>query len=287
MVTPPPLDLHRLRESWFLELRAARRSPATVRAYRISTTMFLDSYAELTKATVLAWLADMADVEPATARLRLAAIKQFAKWLGDEGYLEADAIRMIRPPKLDQKPVAALSDDELDRLIKACAGTGVKDKRDRAMVLLMRDTGLRAGELLALNVDDVDLPGRIVLVRRGKGGRARRSKFSEITAAAIDRYLRAELSPSRGPLWRGRDCRLTYTGLTNALRQRAIRASVKGFHVHRLRHTTAVRWLAKGGTETSLMTQAGWKDRAMLDRYLATAREQLAAEEFDRLRMYD
>ena len=85
MVTPPPLDLHRLRESWFLELRAARRSPATVRAYRISTTMFLDSYAELTKATVLAWLASLVDAEPATARLRLAAIKQFAKWLARRG----------------------------------------------------------------------------------------------------------------------------------------------------------------------------------------------------------
>ena len=55
--------------------------------------------------------------------------------------------------------------------------------------------------------------------------------------------------------------------------------------MHRLRHSTAVRWLAAGGTEGGLMAQAGWKDRTMLDRYVATAREQLAAEEFDRLRM--
>jgi hypothetical protein len=46
-----------------------------------------------------------------------------------------------------------------------------------------------------------------------------------------------------------------------------------------------VRWLAAGGTEGGLMSQAGWKDRTMLDRYVASAREQLAAEEFDRLNM--
>jgi integrase len=279
------LDMRRLRESWLIELRAQRKSPATIRAYSIGTDLFLGAHTELTKPTVMEWLATFADAEPATVRLRLAAVKQFAKWLATEGYIDADSILMIKPPKLDQKPVPALSDDELRRLIKACAGNTWRDKRDRAMVMLLRDTGLRAGELLALEVADLDLVGCIVQVRRGKGGRSRRSKFSATTAAAIDRYLRSELKPSSGLLWRGRDGRLTYTGLTNALRGRAVEAGVKGFHVHRLRHSAAVRWLAAGGTEGGLMSQAGWKDRTMLDRYVASAREQLAAEEFDRLNM--
>ena len=118
------------------------------------------------------WLASLGDAEPATVRLRLAAVKQFAKWLAAEDYLDADAILLIRPPRLDQKPVKELSDDELRRLIKACAGTGRRDRRDKAMVLLMRDTGLRAGELLSLDVADVDLVGCSLLVRRGKGGRS-------------------------------------------------------------------------------------------------------------------
>lgn len=274
-----------LRRSWLIELRAQRRSKATIRAYEIATNRFLESHDELTKPAVMEWLASMGDAEPASVRLRLAAIKQFAKWLAAEGYLNADAVLLIRPPKLDQKPVPDLHDDELRRLVKACAGSGRLDKRDKAMVLLMRDTGLRAGELLSLEVGDVDLIGCVVQVRRGKGGRARRSKFSPTTAAAIDRYLRAELNPTSGPLWQGRGGRLSYTGMTNALRQRAEQAGVTGFHVHRLRHSAAVRWLAAGGTEGGLMSQAGWKDRTMLDRYVAHAREQLAAEEFDRLQM--
>jgi integrase/recombinase XerD len=280
----PLLDLQRLRESWLIELRAQRKSPATLSAYNRAVGMFLDTHIEMTKPAVMAWLAGVADSEPATVRLRLAAIKQFAKWLAAEEYLDADPIRMIPPPKLDQKPVAALSEDEVRRLIKACAGMDWRDKRDKAMVLVLRDTGLRAGELLALDVADIDLVGCVALVTRGKGGRARRSKFGATAAAAIDRYQRA-VSAYDGPLWRGRDGRLTYTGLTNSLRQRAEQAGIKGFHVHRMRHSAAVRWLAAGGSEGGLMAQAGWKDRTMIDRYLATAREDLAAAEFDRLRL--
>ena len=223
--TPP--DLRRLRDSWLIELRAQRRAPATLRAYRIGTDLFLGAHAELTKPAVMEWLAGFGGAEPATVRLRLAAVKQFARWLGAEGYLDTDAVLLIRPPKLDQKPVPALTDEELRRLVRACAGAGVRDKRDKAMLLLLRDTGLRAGELLSLDVGDVDLTACVVVIRRSKGGKSRRSKFSATTAAAIDRYLRAELGPVSGPLWQGRDGRLSYTGLTNSLRQRAAQAGVK------------------------------------------------------------
>jgi len=280
------LDLWRLRASWLIHLRAERRSPATLRAYQIGTDLFLNAYSELTKANVMTWLADFADVEPATARLRLASLKQFVKWLGAEGYFDVtvvDPILMIRPPRLDQKPVPELTDDEVRRLIKVCAGSAWRDKRDKAMVLLFRDTGMRASELLSLDVADVDLVACTVQIRKAKGGRTRRSKFGATTAAAIDRYQRAVSGLSSGPLWRGRDGRLSYTGLTNSLRQRAEQAGIKGFHVHRLRHTAAVRWMRAGGSESGLMAQAGWKSREMIDRYVAIAREELAAHEFDRL----
>ena len=71
--------------------------------------------------------------------------------------------------------------------------------------------------------------------------------------------------------------------MTTALKQRAEDAGVTGFHVHRLRHTAAVRWLASGGSETGLMAQSGWASRKMIDRYVKTAAEELASAEFDRL----
>jgi len=69
----------------------------------------------------------------------------------------------------------------------------------------------------------------------------------------------------------------------NALKARAAAVGVVGFHVHRLRHTAAVRWLKNGGSETGLRAHCGWTDNAMVARYTKTASERLAAEEFDRL----
>jgi integrase/recombinase XerD len=76
----------------------------------------------------------------------------------------------MRPPKLDSKVIPVLSDDELRRLGKACEGRTLRDRRDEAIVRLLLESGLRAGECVALRVEDVDVGGGTLLVRRGKGG---------------------------------------------------------------------------------------------------------------------
>ena len=79
--------------------------------------------------------------------------------------------------------------------------------------------------------------------------------------------------------------RLSYKGMTDSLKKRAAEAGVPNFLVHRTRHTAAVRWLSRGGSETGLMAQSGWASRKMIDRYVKTAAEELASAEFDRLRL--
>lgn len=286
-----PLD--DLLSSWLVALKAARKSKATLRTYEAGVAMFLRFLAEeglapeLTKANVVAFLASMSECQPATASIRLMAVKRFASWLAAEESFDVTAILAIKPPKLDQRAVDGLSEDELRRLLKACVGNDIRDKRDRAMVLLFAETGMRASELLGLTIGDVDLSTDTAHVRRGKGGKGRRVKFSASTAAVLDRYLRARRAAGnpadRGPLWIGREGALRYTGLVYTLALRAEIAGIKGFHVHRLRHSMAVRWLKAGGSETGLMAQAGWRSRAMIDRYTKTASEALAAAEFDRL----
>ena len=188
----------------------------------------------------------------------------------------------LRSPKLDDRAVPSLTDDEMRRLIKACDGPALQDKRDKAMVVLFAETGLRASELLDLDMSDIDLAGCVLLVRRGKGGKGRRVSFSVSCATVLDRiYEHAAVIPDRC----GSDsaARSVYEGMASALKARAKLAGVTGFHVHRLRHTSAVRWLAAGGTETGLMAQSGWRSRQMIDRYIKTASEELAAKEFGRL----
>lgn len=288
------LDLEPLLASWLITLRGERKSPATLKAYRAGVTQYLGFCSEqqlpkvLTKDGVRAFMAYLADSEPATARLRLTALKLFARWLAEEEGFNADGVLAVRAPKLDDKAVPDLSADEVRRMLKACKGSDFRDKRDTAMLLLFTETGLRASELLALDVGDVDLTTCTLLVRRGRGAKGRQARFTAGTAAAIDRYARARRgagNPSDGPLWVGSTSirRLSYRGMTTALKLRAEQAKVPGFHVHRLRHTAAVRWLAAGGSETGLMAQSGWASRKMIDRYVRTAAEELASAEFDRL----
>ena len=122
---------------------------------------------------MLAYVASQADSGTATACSRLAAIKRFARWLPAEEGFDATGVLSVKPPRLDQKAVAGLSDDELRRLLKACDGADIRDKRDKAMVTLFTETGLRASELLGLTIGDVDLcttTAHVVVARAARVG---------------------------------------------------------------------------------------------------------------------
>jgi site-specific recombinase XerD len=289
-------NLQELLTSWQVTLRAQRKSPETLRSYRLSVESFLDFCArqrvpaELTKPNVTAWLASLEDSEASTVRLRLTTLKLFARWLAAEEGFDADHILAVKAPQLDQRAVPDLSENEVLRMLKACDGTELRDKRDKAMLVMLAETGLRAAELLALDIGNVDVQGCTAHVVRGKGGKGRRVRFSPGCAAVLDRYARSRRSAGHpsdsGPLWVSmRGGRLSYTGLVTTLKGRAKAAGVTAFHVHRLRHTAAVRWLKSGGTETGLMAHAGWTNISMVGRYAKTASEQLAGEEFDRLNL--
>ena len=289
---PPTLpDLVELLPSWQLALRAERKAAGTIKTYSDGITAFLrwceaaGTPAELTKTTVQAFIADLLanGAEAATARARQLALKRFVAWLVDEGELDADPLLGMKQPQLDRKVVEALTDDELRGLIKACQGKSLKDRRDEALVRLMAETGMRAGEVIGMQTTDVDLQRGLVTVRRGKGGKGRTVPFSIQTSTAIDRYLRARRThrlADTGPLWVGGGGKtFGYYGLNTSLKERAQAAGIKRFHLHLLRHTAATRWLRAGGSETGLMAVAGWSTRGMIDRYTgASASERAAAE---------
>ena len=296
---PPPLDLAALLESWELSLRSERKSPATVKVYSDGVRAFLrwcennGHSPALDRALVKTFVVDLLDsgAEASTARSRQLAMRRFSAWLEEEGEIEADPLLGLKAPKLDAKVTESLSDDELRRLVKACSGKDFRDRRDEALVRLMAETAMRAGEVCGLQVDDVDLrsqPGRVT-VRRGKGGQGRVSPFGPETAQAIDRYMRQRsrhLLADTPALWLGdRGKSLEYYGLHKTLKWRAELAGLTNFHPHLLRHTAASRWLAAGGSEGGLMAVAGWSTRGMIDRYTRSTASDRAADESSRLRL--
>ncbi len=111
-------------------------------------------------------------------------------------------------------------------------------------------TAIRSSEVVDLQLDCLDLIGRLITIRRGKGGRGRVIPIGQATTEALLVYLdERERHPlAHDPdLWLGhRGKRFGREGLTRSLRRRAQRAGVQGFRPHRLRHTAAHRWLAAG-----------------------------------------
>jgi len=291
MPTPPALELAELAESWQTHLEAERKAPGTVRLYTTGVRLYLAWCAEaerpavLDRAGVAAFIAHLLDrgAEAATARTRHLALRRFAAWLVDEGELDADPLAGLKPPKLDSKVVPALSATQLRALVAACQGPGMRDRRDEAIVRLLAETGLRAGEAVALTTGDVDVRAGVVVVRRGKGGKGRMVPFGPQTARALDRYVRARRAhrlAATPALWLGdRGRAFGYDALHHTLGYRAELAGIKGFHPHVLRHTAAGRWLAAGGSEGGLMAVAGWQRRDMLDRYVAATASERAADE--------
>jgi integrase/recombinase XerD len=292
-------ELAGLLESFTLHLRSERKSPQTIKTYTDGVRAFLTwcdragIAPELDRPAVGKFTAALLDAgaEAATARSRQLAVRRFSAWLAAEGEIEADRLTAMTPPRLDVKAVPVLSDDQLRALLAACKGPDLRDKRDEALIRFMIETGARAGEVLALSVDDVDLHGGLATIRKGKGGKARRVPFGPRTSAAIDRYLRARRRHrlASGPvLWLGdRGKQFAYYGLRETLRYRADRAGIAGIHPHMLRHTAADRWLTVGGSEGGLMAVAGWTRPDMLLRYTRARAEQRAADEARRLNLGD
>jgi len=209
-------------------------------------------------------------------------------------YVNSTQVQLTKGLPLDQ-PIqvegATVSDDQLRAMLRACRGPDLRDRRDEAILRLMFTTGARAGEVAAMQVNDLNLRSvpPTVIIRRGKGGKGRVVPLAVETAAAIDKYLRArrlhrlKADPA---LWLGdRGKHFSYDAMHQSLGMRAQIAGVTGFHPHRLRHTAAHRWLSKGGSEGGLMAVAGWTRPDMLMRYTKAQASARAAEEAQRLNL--
>jgi site-specific recombinase XerD len=297
-------DLTPLLSSWKLDMDAARLSKHTVDSYIRSVRYYLawcdkEGYtAPLTKPVLNQWVTHILarGSEATTARTRQQAVRRFSAWLADpeQGEVDADLLVGVDPPKLDVKVVEVLTTEQLRRLVRACHGKELRDRRDEACVRLLIETGIRASELLGLNITDVDLQQGTVAIRRGKGGKGRYVPIGPQAGAAVDRYLRVrrhhKLAQRTPALWlteTGGKERLGYHGLRVALLARAKAAGIEDFHIHKMRHTWTTRAMDAGGSEGGVMAIGGWSRRDMLDRYAKTTAEKRGMEEIKRLNLGD
>jgi site-specific recombinase XerD len=279
-------------------LRAGNKSPMTIKSYTEAIHQ-LDAFladrgmprtvAGIRREHLESFIEDqLARLRPASAANRYRSLQQFFRWLVDEGELKETPMAKMHPPTVPEEPPTVLTDDDLSALWKATSGTGFDDRRDRAILRLLLDGGIRRAELAGLRVADVDRDQDVVLVL-GKGRRPRAVPYDREAARDLDRYMdraRAHHAHASEPwLWLGKKGRLTDNGIAQLLQRRGGEAGLMGrLHPHLFRHTFAHQQLAAGMQETDLMRIAGWKSRQMVARYGASAGHERAIAAYRRLR---
>lgn len=302
---PPELDLVSYAEllpDWEQSCRASGKGDGTMKAYRQGTRGFLawalkNGETALSKGSAERWMIHMLHVEARkknTICSRLVGLRSFSAWLLSEGETPVDICFYVKQPKLDQTVVNDVGDDDLKKVLKMCKGIRFIDYRDEAAIRVFVETGMRAAELLALTVDDVDMARGLIKVM-GKGRKERIVVIGPQTAEALGRYIRKRrahrLATSRSELWLGEPTggpgTITYSGLWKALKKRGRDAGVEDFRPHRLRHSFGVRWKRAGGSDSGLMTAAGWKSASMIAVYTGSRATELSNAEARELNLGD
>jgi site-specific recombinase XerD len=146
--------------------------------------------ADVQLADVRAYMAELyrqGQARSSVAR-KLSALRTFGRFLRREGWIESDPAGLAVAPKREIKVPAHLSVDEMSRLLEMPDPAEPLGRRDRAILELFYASGLRLSELVALDVDDVNLSARMVRVM-GKGAKERIVPFNETTRTALRQWL--------------------------------------------------------------------------------------------------
>jgi integrase/recombinase XerD len=211
---------------------------------------------ELTDGHLTTYLLHLREREYASSTVarKTAAIKSFCHFLLSEGRMRADPAARMASPKVDRYVPRAITPSEVARLLeqpsKSATGTRPEGVRDRAMLETLYATGMRVSELVALDVDDLELAAARVRCA-GRTSRERRVPLRESAVRALDRYLRdarpAIANEDDSALFLNhRGSRLTRQGFWLILKSYAHRAEIGDITPHTLRHTFATHALKHG-----------------------------------------
>lgn len=267
-----------------LDQRARQLSPRTFEFYEWKLKQFfvwcadnhVRYFSDLTATHIKTYLIHQADSGLAdyTVRGSAMAIRAFCRFIVRENLATVNPFDGVRMPKEPERILPAFSKADVQKLLKAA-----RNHRDRALVMVMLDTGMRAQEVINLNGADINMDAGEITVRRGKGNRGRLVYLGAKAQKQLLLYfIRRGTPDDNAPVFRNEDngkTRLGRSRFFKVFNELGRRAGVKPCTPHRFRRTFALE-MARAGVNIHMIAKLmGHKDITVLKRYLDITQEDL------------
>jgi len=242
---------------------------------------------DLDLVVIRAYLAELYRLGQSRASVarKLSALRTFVRFMRRQGWIDTDPSALAQAPRREHKVPAHLSIDEMTTLLEAPDVATPLGRRDRAILELFYASGLRLSELVGLDMEDVNLPSRIVRVA-GKGGKERLVPFNSAAQKALrgwysDRaVLRAAAARAQGPkpkaqgtkadpvFVNSRGGRLTGRSVQRLVARYVSSCSTRfGISPHALRHSFASHLLQRGADLRAIQELLGHVQLSTTQRY--------------------
>lgn len=275
----------------FLEYLKYERnySPETSRAYEVDLLQYEEfarecelQLKEVNPNTVREWVVQMMDKGTCVSSInrKLSALRSFYKYLLKQGEITADPMRKISGPKKKKPLPVFVKEKEMDRLLdETDFGNNFKGHRDKLIILLFYETGMRLAELVGLNDVDVDFGAKVIKVT-GKRNKQRLIPFGDELAKAMQDYLveRDQIvrTPTGAFVTKENGERLGYSTVQNIVKQNLSKVTtVKKRSPHVLRHTFATSMLNHQAELGTIKELLGHESLATTEIYTHTTFEEL------------
>lgn len=219
---------------------------------------------------------------PETIHTHVRALRSFSFWLTREGYTKTPVFDLLELPKLPQKKVDVLSPEEIQQVLASINPDTLKGARLLAMVVLMLDSGIRAGELVGLKLSDIDW-NRGVFKVMGKGSKERFVPIGATAKQMLHRYVQVFRAKPPQPdidnAFLALDgYPLTVNAVVHMMMRLAQNSGVVRLHAHLLRHTCGVLYLLGDGDTKSLQIFLGHSSPRMTNHYEQLKDEHVLAQ---------
>ncbi len=265
----------------------------TIQAYQFDIEEFtrflkveaIENYQDVDYIVVRNFLGKLYDdsLQSSTIARKLSSLRSFYDYLLKHGHLKDNPFVLTKAPKLEKKNPDFLFYEEIDELLDCIDETSNLGVRNRAVVELMYASGLRASEVVGLQLGDID-ESRMVLHILGKGKKERYVPFHELALDCLKRYIE-EARPSlmvnakqkhQYVFVNKNGNPLTSRGLRDILDRLALNAGIgRRLHPHTIRHTFATHLLDQGAELRFVQEMLGHSNLSTTQIYTHVSKEKL------------